>query len=143
LFLRPRGPRSGSGYSVPVRHHLIDPIRPTRGHTAISPHGGTEDLDVKVSKEALTSAIRSRWCSKGLATGHGRPQGQEGRSGLEAIARHCHAAITRGGDDCRHDAGDGLAAALGAWARVDFGRWGYATARSHQGRPGRMHMLSA
>src|SRR5215510_3725799 len=29
-----------SGYSVPVRHHLIDPIRPTRGHTAISPHGG-------------------------------------------------------------------------------------------------------
>jgi len=40
LILRPRGPRSGPGYSVPVRHHLIDPIRPTRGHTAISPHGG-------------------------------------------------------------------------------------------------------
>jgi hypothetical protein len=40
LLLRPRGPRSGPGYSVPVRHHLIDPIRPTRGHTAISPHGG-------------------------------------------------------------------------------------------------------
>jgi hypothetical protein len=38
--LRPRGPRSGPGYSVPVRHHLIDPIRPTRGHTAISPQGG-------------------------------------------------------------------------------------------------------
>src|SRR6516225_6967401 len=36
----PRGPRSGPGYSVPVRHHLIGPIRPTRGHTAISPHGG-------------------------------------------------------------------------------------------------------
>ncbi len=30
----------GPGYSVPVRHHLIGPIRPTRGHTAISPHGG-------------------------------------------------------------------------------------------------------
>src|SRR5215467_12078206 len=40
LLLRPRGPRSGPGYSVPVRHHLIDPIRPTRGHTAISPPGG-------------------------------------------------------------------------------------------------------
>jgi hypothetical protein len=40
LLLRPRGPRSGPGCSVPVRHHLIDPIRPTRGHTAISPHGG-------------------------------------------------------------------------------------------------------
>ena len=43
LILRPRGPRSGPGYSVPVRHHLIDPIRPTRGHTAISPHGGLYD----------------------------------------------------------------------------------------------------
>src|SRR5262252_369046 len=40
LLLRPRGPRSGPGYSVPVRHHLIDPIRPSRRHTAISPHGG-------------------------------------------------------------------------------------------------------
>src|SRR5258707_2502747 len=76
----------------------------------------TEDLDVKVSKEALSSAIRSGWRSKGLATAHDRPQGQqEGRTGLEAIARHCHAAITRGGNDCRHDAGDWLAATLGAW----------------------------
>src|SRR5260221_5508246 len=75
----------------------------------------TEDLDVKVSKEALSSAIRSGWCRKGPATGHGRPQEQEGRIGLEAVARHCHAAIARGGDDCRHDAGDWLAAALGAW----------------------------
>ena len=40
LILRPRGPRSGPGYSVPVRHHLIDPIRPTRRHITISPHGG-------------------------------------------------------------------------------------------------------
>jgi hypothetical protein len=31
---------SSLGSSVPVRHHLIDPIRPTQGHTAISPHGG-------------------------------------------------------------------------------------------------------
>ena len=40
LLLHPRGPRSGSGYSVPIRHHLIDPIRPTRGHIAISPQSG-------------------------------------------------------------------------------------------------------
>jgi hypothetical protein len=33
----PRGPRSGLGYSVPVHHHLIDPIRPTRRHVRISP----------------------------------------------------------------------------------------------------------
>ena len=37
VILRPRGPRSGPGCSVPVRHHLIGPIRPTRGHIAISP----------------------------------------------------------------------------------------------------------
>src|SRR5262249_35838356 len=35
----PRGPRSGSSYAVSDRHHLIDPIRPARRHTAISPHG--------------------------------------------------------------------------------------------------------
>ena len=40
LHLRPRGPRSRPGYAVPVRHHLCDPIRPTRGHIALSPHGG-------------------------------------------------------------------------------------------------------
>ena len=36
----PRGPRSCPSYVVSSRHHLIDPIRPTRGHIAISPHGG-------------------------------------------------------------------------------------------------------
>src|SRR5262245_63036453 len=40
LLLHPRGPRSASSYAVSDRHHLIDPIRPTRRHTAISPHGG-------------------------------------------------------------------------------------------------------
>src|SRR5277367_6818492 len=30
LLLRPRGPRSSPGYSVPNRHHLFGPIRPTR-----------------------------------------------------------------------------------------------------------------
>src|SRR5262249_50212361 len=40
LLLHPRGSCSGSGYSVPIRHHLRDPIRPPRGHTAISPQGG-------------------------------------------------------------------------------------------------------
>src|SRR5262249_7329150 len=34
----PRGPRSGLGCSVPIHHHLIDPIRPTRRHVQISPH---------------------------------------------------------------------------------------------------------
>jgi len=34
--LYPRGPRSSQGYSVPRHPRLIDPIRPTRGHSAIS-----------------------------------------------------------------------------------------------------------
>jgi hypothetical protein len=38
--LRPRGPRSGPGYSVPVHHHLFGPIRPTRRHNPISPLSG-------------------------------------------------------------------------------------------------------
>jgi hypothetical protein len=40
VVLRPRGPRSRPGYAVPVRPHLIDPIRPTRRHIATSPLGG-------------------------------------------------------------------------------------------------------
>ena len=38
ISVYPRGPRSGPGYVVPVHHHLIGPIRPTRGHIAISSH---------------------------------------------------------------------------------------------------------
>jgi hypothetical protein len=37
MSLYSRGPRSGPGYVVPVRHHLIGPIRPTRRHISISP----------------------------------------------------------------------------------------------------------
>ena len=37
LPLYPRGPRSGLGYVVPVHHHLIGPMRPTRRHVATSP----------------------------------------------------------------------------------------------------------
>jgi len=36
----PRGPRSEPGYAVPVHPRLIGPIRPTRGHSAISPPCG-------------------------------------------------------------------------------------------------------
>src|SRR5450755_1939997 len=42
--LYPRGPRSGPGYSVPVHQHLIGPIRPTRGHTPISPLCGLYEM---------------------------------------------------------------------------------------------------
>jgi hypothetical protein len=36
LPLYPRGPRSGPGSVVPVHPRLLDPIRPTRRHSAIS-----------------------------------------------------------------------------------------------------------
>jgi len=38
--LYPRGPRFGPGCAVPVHHHLVGPIRPTRRHIATSPHCG-------------------------------------------------------------------------------------------------------
>ena len=40
VILLPRGPRSSPGCAVPVCHHLIDPIRPTRRHITTSPQGG-------------------------------------------------------------------------------------------------------
>src|SRR3954462_7971028 len=40
VALRPRGPRSGPGYAVPVRPCLTGPIRPTRRHIATSPETG-------------------------------------------------------------------------------------------------------
>jgi len=39
-LLYPRGPRSGLSYIVPVHHHLIGLIRPTRRHIPISPPSG-------------------------------------------------------------------------------------------------------
>src|SRR6201982_947822 len=40
ILLRPRRPRSCPIYAVSDRHPLLDPIRPTREHIAISPHSG-------------------------------------------------------------------------------------------------------
>ncbi len=75
----------------------------------------TEDLNVKVCEEATSCVIGSACiCRKALATGRWRSQEQESRSWLKAISRHRDAAITHGGNDCRDDEGDRLAAALGA-----------------------------
>src|SRR5439155_15509920 len=74
----------------------------------------TEDLHVKVSQEAISWIERRGRCCKTLATDRGRGQGQERQSRLEAISGHHHAAITRGINDCSHDAGHWLAATLGA-----------------------------
>ncbi len=42
--LYPRGPRSGPGYAVPVHHHLVGPIRPTRGHIPTSSPGDLYEM---------------------------------------------------------------------------------------------------
>src|SRR6516162_6463587 len=73
VVLRPRGPRSCPSYAVSNHHHLIDPIRPTRGHIAISPHSGL----------AYTQCLR---CA-------GAPRRPAGGSGLSLTILSWHAAL--------------------------------------------------
>ena len=76
VVLRPRGPRSGPGYSVPNRHHLIGPIRPTRRHIAISPHGGLYAMpSLCGSAEATREWFRAFTAHSFLACRPHRPRG--------------------------------------------------------------------
>ena len=76
VVLRPRGPRSGPGYSVPNRHHLIGPIRPTRRHIAISPHGGLYAMpSLCGSAEATREWFRAFTAHSFLACRPLRPRG--------------------------------------------------------------------
>src|SRR5258708_39997330 len=61
VVLHPRGPRSGSSYAVSDRHLLIDPIRPTREHIAISPHGGLYAMP-----SLCGSSESTRWCTRAV-----------------------------------------------------------------------------
>src|SRR5215467_6673123 len=54
-----RGPRSGSGYAVPSHQRLLDPIRPTRGHSTTSSHG---DLYVLPSLCGSATRVVPRFC---------------------------------------------------------------------------------
>src|SRR6516165_7211323 len=72
----PGGPRSRPGYAVPARHHLIDPIRPTRGHIATSPHGGLYAMSSLCgSAEATREWIRAFTAHSFLACRPLRPRG--------------------------------------------------------------------
>src|SRR5262249_29689314 len=83
---------------------------------ATPPSTETEDLDVKVCEDAVTSAsTHGNDCREAVAAGNGQsPSAAESRSGLEAVSRHRDAAIARRCDDCRDDESHGLAAAFGA-----------------------------
>ena len=72
----PRGPRSGPGCSVPVRHHLVGPIRPARRHIAISPHGGLYTMpSLCGSAEATHERFRAFAAHSFLACRPLRPRG--------------------------------------------------------------------
>ena len=76
LLLRRRGPRSGPGCSVPVRRHLIGPIRPTRRHIAISPHSGLYAMpSLCGSAEATREWFRAFTAHSFLACRPLRPRG--------------------------------------------------------------------
>jgi hypothetical protein len=79
--VHPRGPRSGPGYIVPIHHHLIDLIRPTRRHIAISPHGGLYAMpSLCGSAEATREWIRAFAGHSVLTCRPLRPRGVRRRS---------------------------------------------------------------
>ena len=92
----PRGPRSGPGCSVPVRHHLIGPIRPTPGHIAISPHGGLYAIpSLCGSAEATRKWFRAFTAHSFLACRPLRPRGVRHRY-PEVRCRYCLRRMTTG-----------------------------------------------
>ena len=93
----PRGPRSGPGCSVPVRHHLIGPIRPTRRHIAISPHGGLYAMpSLCGSAEATREWFRAFTAHSFLACRPLRPRGARHRYVPELRCRHGLRRLTTG-----------------------------------------------
>ena len=93
----PRGPRSGPGCSVPVRHHLIGPIRPTRGHIAISPQGGLYAMpSLCGSAEATREWFRAFTAHSFLACRPLRPRGVQHRHVPELRCRHGLRRLTTG-----------------------------------------------
>ena len=94
---RPRGPRSGPGYSVPIRHHLIGLIRPTRRHIAISPHSGLYAMpSLCGSAEATREWFRAFTAQSLLACRPLRPRGVQHRYVPELRCRHGLRRLTTG-----------------------------------------------
>ena len=93
----PRGPRSGPGCSVPVRRHLIGPIRPTRRHIALSPHGGLYAMpSLCGSAEATREWFRAFTAHSFLACRPLRPRGVQHRYVPELRCRHGLRRLTTG-----------------------------------------------
>jgi hypothetical protein len=76
-----RGPRSGPGFVVPAHQHLTGPIRPTRGHIAISPHSGLYAMpSLCGSAEATRERFRAFAVHSFLTCHPLRPRGVRHRS---------------------------------------------------------------
>jgi hypothetical protein len=86
---QPQGSSLVTGLWCPGRHHLIDPIRPTRGHTAISPQSGLYAMpSLCGSAEATHARFRAFAACSFLTCRPLRPRG----------ARTSYCPISR----CRH-----------------------------------------
>jgi hypothetical protein len=70
--------------------------------------------NVKGCEEIIICFDCSRRCHKPLAAGSGPDHEPETQFGLQAIPRHCDAAITSRSNDCGYDEGHRLATALGS-----------------------------
>jgi len=93
----PRGPRSGPGCSVPVRHHLLGPIRPTRRHIAISPQGGLYAMpSLCGSAEATREWFRAFAAHSFLACRPLRPRGVRHRYVPDVRCQHGLRRLTTG-----------------------------------------------
>src|SRR5664279_5039527 len=93
----PQGPSLGFGLCVPNRHHLLGPIRPTRRHIAISPHGGLYAMpSLCGSAEATREWLRAFTAHSFLACHPLRPRGVRHRYVPELRCRHCLRRMTTG-----------------------------------------------
>ena len=106
--------------SIPGAEALRDPAPPASwprwgfGGAARCRHQPNGGSRCRSRQEAIINLISAAVAAaKPPQQATSNPKAKKGRCGLEAVARHRHAAITRRGDDCRHDAGDRLAATLG------------------------------
>ena len=87
--LRPRGPRSGASDAVSHRHHLIDPIRPTRRHIAISLHGSLYAMPSLCGSAEATRGWFRAFAVHSFLTCHPLgPRGARSSFGPERRCRH-------------------------------------------------------
>ena len=88
LLLRPRGPRSSPGYSVPNSHCLFGPIRPTRGHIAGTlQRGATSAIGMPTIRNDFSLSRREPTRTK--------PSGRRAGPPFESMCQRANLAIAK------------------------------------------------